>query len=682
SGKRNRYFYSNVRFKGFFRTTSSIGFTISFEYQGKIVWEKFSRLLTGSLVLLSYDGFQNNLIHGLVEGRPEKGSEKELQISLLDIAVADNLELLFTSTFAMIESSTFYQSYVNVLQSLQNIEYLPFQEYLLECKVETAPPAYIIKQPHVNFAHSFKEVEPKYLFNVRSSFPSKLDNMDESQIAALKHCMNSKISIILGPPGTGKSYTGVKVVDLIHHHLNESMTDEHSPIFLVCYTNHALDQFLNHILDVTKKVIRVGSRSRDPGLEKYNIRNLTRSKSAQHVNAIKERDFSYSNLTCYINELSKPINGYNELTKYALPQHLQYLDSDSLYQWMKSFAKSAEADWVLPIKKESNNAQQQQQQQQGVFDGSDDEEDEEEVEQKIFERTYDDIEKIQNIDVQRAFHILTLESDPFEEFDDINEIPEKQRNLLFRHWCQEKIIRVRALLAAEMQNYTRLSKIVTDYDDRNYRDALRGADVVAATISGASRLKRIFNNINSKVVVIEEAAEVLEAQIVSVIPTTCEHLIMIGDHLQLKPSCSVYQLSEKYNLSVSLFERMSKNGGEYVTLSHQRRMLPNISQFITPIYPDLQNHQSTIDRFNLSGPKLNGFTSNVYFLSHQVYEDDKQDSVSKVNKHEATFVIELASYIIKQGYNPEDIIILTPYSGQLLKIRSLKNSHPEKLLKE
>jgi len=688
SGKRNRYFYSQVRFKGFYKTSTSIGFTISFEYHGKIVWEKFSRLLTGSLVLFSYDGFKKSLFHGLVEGRPEKGTVKELQISLLDDNMVEDLDFLFVNTFTMIESSTFYQSYVNVLQSLQNIYDLPFQDYLLDCKVESVPPNYILRQPHVNFAHSFDQAEPKYLYNVLNDFPTKLDSMDDSQIRALKHCLTSKISIILGPPGTGKSHTGVKVVDLIHNHLHKSMegTEAHSPIFLVCYTNHALDQFLNSILKVTKNVIRVGSRSRDPTLEKYNIRNHVKTKTNQHIAAIKERDASYDSLSYYINQLSKPINDFNELTKYASPKHLSFLDPSSFKEWTKSFSKSSSQDWnfVPPTPPPPTAAAPQQANTPAATFDSDDEEeeDEEEVSMKIFERTFDEYEKIQNIDVQVSFHILSLESNPFDEYEDVNDIPVDLRNLLFRYWSQEKILKYRERISMEMENYQKLSKRVQEHDDRNYRDAFRNANVVAATISGASRLKRIFNNINSKVVVIEEAAEVLEAQIVSVIPNTCEHLVLIGDHLQLKPSCSVYQLSEKYNLSVSLFERMSKYGGQYVTLSHQRRMLPNISQFIKPIYPNLENHESTLERFNQQGPKLKGFTSNVYFLSHQVPEDDKQDSVSKVNKHEAAFIVELASYIIKQGYLASDIIILTPYSGQLLKIKSIKNSHPEKVLKD
>ena len=59
--------------------------------------------------------------------------------------------------------------------------------------------------------------------------------------------------------------------------------------------------------------------------------------------------------------------------------------------------------------------------------------------------------------------------------------------------------------------------------------------------------------------IVEEAAEVLEAHIVTSLPRNTEHLILIGDHQQLKPSPTVYELATKFNLDVSMFERMVRN---------------------------------------------------------------------------------------------------------------------------
>jgi len=65
--------------------------------------------------------------------------------------------------------------------------------------------------------------------------------------------------------------------------------------------------------------------------------------------------------------------------------------------------------------------------------------------------------------------------------------------------------------------------------------------------------------------IVEEAAEVLEAHIVTSMPETTQHLILIGDHQQLKPSPTVYDLAVKYQLDMSLFERLvSLNSLEYL----------------------------------------------------------------------------------------------------------------------
>ena len=55
--------------------------------------------------------------------------------------------------------------------------------------------------------------------------------------------------------------------------------------------------------------------------------------------------------------------------------------------------------------------------------------------------------------------------------------------------------------------------------------------------------------------IVEEAAEILEAQLVAVIPPSVQHLIMIGDHRQLGPVVHFNRL-RKHHLDLSLFERL------------------------------------------------------------------------------------------------------------------------------
>lgn len=57
-----------------------------------------------------------------------------------------------------------------------------------------------------------------------------------------------------GPPGTGKTHVGVKIVEFLLKNLRQHPEDTGfatGPIMLTCYTNHALDQFLEKILGKT-----------------------------------------------------------------------------------------------------------------------------------------------------------------------------------------------------------------------------------------------------------------------------------------------------------------------------------------------------------------------------------------------------------------------------------------------
>lgn len=49
-------------------------------------------------------------------------------------------------------------------------------------------------------------------------------------------------------------------------------TDEQ--ILVICYTNHALDQFLTGVLAITEDIVRMGNQSKNELLDKYNAKQL------------------------------------------------------------------------------------------------------------------------------------------------------------------------------------------------------------------------------------------------------------------------------------------------------------------------------------------------------------------------------------------------------------------------
>ena len=131
------------------------------------------------------------------------------------------------------------------------------------------------------------------------------------------------------------------------------------------------------------------------------------------------------------------------------------------------------------------------------------------------------------------------------------------------------------------------------------------------TTSGAARLRNKLKQIAPKIVIVEEAAEVFEAHVLTSLTSSAEHSILIGDHFQLKPNLSVYHLGRDFGLDVSLFERMINNGIQCHTLDIHHRMRPEISSYLYHIYPSLKDHSSVYNY-----PKIRGVSKNVIFINH------------------------------------------------------------------
>lgn len=139
---------------------------------------------------------------------------------------------------------------------------------------------------------------------------------------------------------------------------------------------------------------------------------------------------------------------------------------------------------------------------------------------------------------------------------------------------------------------------------------------------------------------------------------------MTGDHKQLRPPCSVHELAFKYRLDFSLFERLAHSGFPSVMLEIQHRMQPEISRLIVPVvYEKLENHHSV-----LTYPTVPSVQHGVYLLDHREPEAREPGGSSYSNKHEATFALRLAHFLVDQGVQQEKITILAAYAAQIRMI--------------
>ena len=111
--------------------------------------------------------------------------------------------------------------------------------------------------------------------------------------------------------------------------------------------------------------------------------------------------------------------------------------------------------------------------------------------------------------------------------------------------------------------------------------------------------------------IVEEAAEILEGQLVAVIPPSVQHLIMIGDHEQLRPFVQSKRLRTNNNLDISMFERLSNCGVPLKRLGCQARMREELVELLQKldIYKELKTNYEVytlflkIVNFSLQGKK-------------------------------------------------------------------------------
>ncbi|KAK7961772.1 P-loop containing nucleoside triphosphate hydrolase protein [Apiospora aurea] len=553
------------------------------------------------------------------------------------------------------------------LKRMTTMGWLPFQEWIIPKPEEPPnrtrslePPRYA-RAPGFSFpldAIAAGEGPPLSLSATCSQNDTALINdlesrltLDRGQCQALVAALTQEFSLIQGPPGTGKSYLGVQLIRVL---LSCKEKASLGPIVIFCYTNHALDQFLMHLKDVgITKFIRIGGQSRAAQIDGHNLRNVS-------AGALKTRHESYLLGSTYssLEEGMKKMGGslatLHQLRKGSLSALEQFLQRKHRRIYSQFFEEDAQGFTRVgkdPIGSWLSSAPDT------AFVPTPGTLSEEEL-QTTLRQANRDVDSIS----LRCRHQLV---DSW-----LNELRQDRIELL-----HENIVETEALRAT----------INTVHNEVNRR-TLADADVIGITTTGMARDVSLLRGLRSKVVLCEEAGEVLEAHVISALMPSVEHFIQIGDHRQLRPTINNWSTlslestrGQDYQLDRSQFERLAlgQPGLPPIPLSQlniQRRMRPDIADLLRrTMYPNLEDHQSIRDL-----PNVVGMRQNLFWLTHSHLEDAGGDDgrlKSQSNKWEVKMVQALVRHIVRQGvYKSEDIAVLTPYTGNLQKLRASLSS--------
>ena len=709
-------------------------------------WEHSKKLIFGSLLCFSYDGFKQSIYFATVVERELKDMQKYGEIIVKFESNAEMLGHCQTTRFIVAESRAYYEASSHILRSLQLAETdtMPFTSYLIrnDCS-EVKPPGYLSNSATNKFNlmwlyptslhHDLALVSNPVDLLQPNDWPLKtLVQLDESQLDAVKMALTQEISVIQGPPGTGKTYIGYKIVQTLLQ--NRNVWDPHlaSPILVMCLTNHALDQFLEGLLDShiredsTKdvrqpRIVRVGGQSVSERIQQLNINKIRgwvpgellddRRQLIQQLEASVKRMPWRSlcmSVRCTVDEYIVGPKGVPRLEKIISPKHFYQLstlaknsgeEGHILELWLGMWedAKTFSFEEKIPPKKLQHLSITQSQVEsetiaiagEGVIESQlrmiDDDshaiiqatEDEEENhikydQQKAADMKFPQRKRKRDSEIKRIIQLMKSNCPMAEEevikIQDVRNLSLKEKYKLFLYWIQKYQEELKQLNDKIFMKYNDLCKQLKETQQKIDRYALEKAEVIGMTTTGAAKYQHIIHLVKPKIVIVEEAAEVMESHIVSALSAGTQHLILIGDHKQLRPKPNEYDLAIKHNLHISLFERLIESGLPHATLLNQHRMRPEIARLVHPhIYDKLENHD-TVKHYQ----DIKGFKKNMYFFDHE--HEEEEDDTSHSNAFEAEFAAALCKHILNQGYKPSEITILTPYTGQLFK---LKNCMPK-----
>ena len=434
-----------------------------------------------------------------------------------------------------------------------------------------------------------------------------------TQIEAIKSGMQPGLTMVVGPPGTGKTDVAVQIISNIYHNFPEQRT------LIVTHSNQALNQLFEKImaLDIDERhLLRLGHGEETLETEKdfsrYGRVNYVLSKRMELIDEV--------------DRLQKSLDIESD-TAYSCETAMNFYITHVVLSWETFQAKLKESDNKIesieiyfPFKKYFDNAPQP------LFKKVSFEEDYE-----IARGCYKHIKKIfQQLDEFRAFELMRNMSD-------------RAEYLLVK---EAKIIAMTCTHAALKRQD--LVKYNFRYDNILMEES---AQILEIETFIPLLLQNPDHNGNNRL----------------------KRWIMIGDHHQLPPVIKNMAFQRFSNMEQSLFTRFVKLGIPTVDLDAQGRARPSLCSLFKWRYKNLGNLPHIIEQseFKLSNA---GFLYDYQLINVEDYNGQGETEPQPFyyqNLAEAEFVTAVYMYMRLIGYPPEKITILTTYNGQKNLIRDI-----------
>ncbi len=429
-------------------------------------------------------------------------------------------------------------------------------------------------------------------------------------------------------------------------------------ILVVCYKNHALDQFLEDFLDIgipPENIVRLGSKStaRTASLS-LRAQKISYSRSKNGWGVIDKLKAEATELEGY---LSAGLQSYSSCGTQS-KEILEYLEfSDEGSRFYDALHVPDEEDEMIRVDRRGK----------AVGPGY----------------LFDLWSKGDSAGVF-AEQILPLNAEVWS-------MSYEARRACVDMWTHALLQEQVENLCGLKERYDRCETNLQEVFAEGKSGILRQKRVIGCTTSAAAMYTKDLQNVSPGIILVEEAAEILEAHVLTAISSETKQLVLIGDHKQLRPRVNNHALTvekgDGYDLNISLFERLVLAGYPHSVLTNQHRMCPEISCLVRRLtYPDLQDDQRTLNR-----EEPRGLQDRVVFFNHKNLEEDinqiadRRDEGSKGSKQnafEVGIVLKTVKYLAQQGYGTDKLVVLTPYLGQLKLLQEQLSKENDPILND
>ena len=486
----------------------------------------------------------------------------------------------------------------------------PGQEVLVKGNNEKQPPFKIEKTEEGSL-----QVIP-YVTPSRGPYPFVQPKKNSirftpTQVEAIESGMKPGLTVIVGPPGTGKTDVAVQIISNIYHNFPNQRT------LIVTHSNQALNQLFEKImqLDVDERhLLRLGHGQEALETEK----NFTRYGRVNYV--LQKRILLLHEVQKLAKSLDLPVDAGHtcETAGYFFLYHI-------ISRWelfMSQLTESSSSEDVqskFPFKKFFEDAPQP------LFKG------------KSFQ---DDLETAKGC--YRYIKKIFTQLEEFRAFEIIRTGAERSRYLLLK---EAKVIAMTCTHAALKRK--ELVDLGFQYDNILMEEAAQILEIetfipllLQDPLHGHNRLKR---------------------------------WIMIGDHHQLPPVVKNMVFQKYCNLEQSLFTRFVRLGVPTVDLDAQGRARSSICDLYRWRYKNLGDLSHVLNQQEFMTTNA-GLAFDYQFINVDDFNgvgESEPVPYFYQNLAEAEYAVALFMYLRLIGYPREKITILTTYNGQKSLLRDV-----------